>query len=322
VIDPRQPILEGTAFALRDPLAWPAFSRLIRHGEALGYAAVFLPEIVGRDSLVALGMLAGETERLLLGSGVIPMTSRTTMLTAMAAAAVQERAGGRLLLGLGTGPAAAGALERLRERVAALRALLAGERVETDGRTVQLSLVPDRPVPIWIAALGPRAMRMAGEIADGVLLNWCTPERVRSARTELAAGANAAGRDVSDIVVAAYVRASLGEDAAASMSAMKAAAGEYASYPAYARQFALMGLEDEAAGAAAAHRSGSIDDVPEALVRATCLVGGRNDARGRLDAYREAGADLPVVYPVVAGEDGEASVSRTLSVVDPIAIIS
>ena len=128
-------------------------------------------------------MLAGETERLLLGTGVIPMSSRTTVLAGMAAASVHERAGGRLVLGVGTGPAVPGSLDRLRAQIEALRPLLAGERVEVDGRTLQLSLVPDRPIPIWIAALGPRAMRMAGEIADGVLLNWCSPERLSGARS-------------------------------------------------------------------------------------------------------------------------------------------
>ena len=104
------------------------------------------------------------------------------MLTAMAAAAVQERSLGRLVLGIGTGPAVPGRSTVSERRSATIRRLLAGEPVESGGRTMRLSLVPDRPVPIWISALGPRAMRLAGEIADGVLLNWCTPERVGVAK--------------------------------------------------------------------------------------------------------------------------------------------
>ena len=164
-----------TAFTLRDPFAWPVFAELTRLGETRGYEAVFLPEIAARDTLVALGLLAGETEPLRLGTGVIPMTARSPMLTAMAAATVQERSGGRLILGVGTGSAVPGALDRLRGFVGQLRALLAGERVEIDGRAHQMTLVPEVPVPIWISALGPRAVRLAGSIADGVLLNWCTP---------------------------------------------------------------------------------------------------------------------------------------------------
>src|SRR5256885_5758626 len=97
----RQP--RGTAFALRDPLPWRDLSALARRGEELGYEGVFLPEIGGRDVLAALAALAGETERLVLASGIVPMRSRTVPLTAMAAATVQERSGGRAILGLGTG---------------------------------------------------------------------------------------------------------------------------------------------------------------------------------------------------------------------------
>src|SRR5213593_3116784 len=130
VSDPRQP--HETGFALRDPFAWADLRALVREGEALGFAAVFLPEIDGRDTFVALGEIAGETSTLLLANGIAPMTSRPVVLTAMAAAAVQERSTGRHIVGLGTGPARPGALDRLREQVASLRRLLAGD--EIDGR--------------------------------------------------------------------------------------------------------------------------------------------------------------------------------------------
>jgi alkanesulfonate monooxygenase SsuD/methylene tetrahydromethanopterin reductase-like flavin-dependent oxidoreductase (luciferase family) len=318
VTEPRQPRLHGTAFALRDPFPWPEFVQLAREGEGLGYSAVFLPELAGRDTLVALGELAGETEDLRLGTGIIPMSSRTPPLTAMAAATVHERSGGRLVLGIGTGPAVPGALDRLRNLILAIRRLLAGEAVELDGRTLRLSLIPEDPVPIWMSALGPRAMRVAGEVADGVLLNWCTPDRVRAARTAIQEGAVAAGRDPADVTVAVYVRASLGASEEACVRAVRTAAGEYASYPAYGRQFALMGLEEEARGAAAAHAAGRPDDVPERLVRSVALLGDPFAARERLDAYREAGADLPVVYAVPTADDPIGSVARTLIAAMPV----
>ena len=136
---------------------------------------MFLPEITGRDAFAALSGLAGETGELFLGTGIVPMTSRETLLTAMGAATVHERSGGRLILGIGTGAAVPGALERLRGEVRSLRALFAGEVVELDGERSRLSLDPGSRVPVWISALGPRAMRLAGEVADGVLLNWCPP---------------------------------------------------------------------------------------------------------------------------------------------------
>jgi alkanesulfonate monooxygenase SsuD/methylene tetrahydromethanopterin reductase-like flavin-dependent oxidoreductase (luciferase family) len=301
----RQP--RATALALRDPLAWQVFAGAARLAEELGYGAVFLPEIAGRDTLAALTGLAGETSRLMLGTGVVPMGSRSTMLTAMAAATVQERSGGRAILGLGTGAAVPGVLDRLRELVAELRRLLEHE----------VSLAVPAPVPIWLSALGPRAVRLAGEVADGVLLNWCPPERVAQARAALSEAAAAAGRDPSGVRVAVYVRGSLGENLEAADLALREAAGQYASYPAYARQFAAVGLERETVVAAQAHREGRPGDVPEALLRAVTLPRDATAAAARLQEYREAGADYPVVYPVVAGEDLQASLTATIRALAP-----
>ena len=302
------------AFALRDPLPWEAFAGLVRGGEELGYAGVLLPEIAGRDALAALAGLAGETRELLLGTGVLPMRSRTPLLTAMSAATVHERSGGRLVLGLGTGSVGRGALHELHRTVVDVRSLLRGERVERDGRGSSLALPPGSEVPIWISAMGPRAFRLAGEVADGALLNWCTPERVAFAKDRVREGAEAVGRDPSAVSVAVYVRSWVGEDAEAALAALKAAAGEYAGYPAYARQFEQLGMGAEAAAAAAAVRAGRPEEAPEALVHASTAFGDR--ALERLAAYREAGADLVVVYPVAVGDPGP-SISVTLRALAP-----
>jgi alkanesulfonate monooxygenase SsuD/methylene tetrahydromethanopterin reductase-like flavin-dependent oxidoreductase (luciferase family) len=157
-------------------------------------------------------------------------------------------------------------------------------------------------------------MRLAGEVADGVLLNWCPPERVRFARERVAEGAAAAGRDPARTTIAVYVRSWVGDDLASAMPALKAAAAQYAAYPAYARQFRDVGLGAEAEAAAAAGRRGRTGDVADRLVHAVCAVG--DAAAGRLDAYREAGADLSVVYPVAVG-DAARSVERTLAALAP-----
>jgi alkanesulfonate monooxygenase SsuD/methylene tetrahydromethanopterin reductase-like flavin-dependent oxidoreductase (luciferase family) len=308
----RQP--RGTGFVLRDPLPWDGFAGLTRAGEDLGYVAVFLPEIVARDAFAALTALAGETRDLLLGTGVLPMRSRTRLLTAMGAATVQERSGGRLVLGLGTGSVGRGALDELRRTIADVRSLLRGDRVERDGGGASLALLPGAQVPVWISAMGPRAFRLAGEVADGALLNWCTPERVAFARAEIAKGAGAAGRDPGSVTVAVYVRSWVGEDAGAALAVLKAAAGEYARYPAYARQFEQLGMRAEAAAAAAAVRAGRPQDAPDVLVHAFTAFAER--ARERLDAYRQAGADLVLVYPVAVG-DPAPSIEGTLRALAP-----
>lgn len=307
----RQP--RGTGFALRDPLPWKDLAEIVRAGERLGYAALFLPEITGRDALVTLGALAGETRSLLLGTGILPLPSRGTLLTAMGAATVHERSGGRLLLGLGTGDLGRGGLDRLREEVNALRSLFAGDRVDRRGAKVSLSLDPGSRVPIWISALGPRAMRLAGEVADGVLLNWCPPERVAFAAERVREGAESVGRDPSAVTIAVYVRACAEQEEDRALPALKAFAGQYASFPAYARQFEAVGLGSEAEAAAEAHRSGDHDAVPERLVREVCILGSKPEGLSRLAAYREAGAVLPVVYPVPVGDPGPSILGTLLA---------
>jgi alkanesulfonate monooxygenase SsuD/methylene tetrahydromethanopterin reductase-like flavin-dependent oxidoreductase (luciferase family) len=287
----RQPT--GTAFTIRDPLPWPDVAAIAREGEALGYTAVFLPETGARDTLATLMGLAGETDRLLLGTGVIPMAARTPKLAAMAAATVQERSGGRHILGVGTGGAVPGALGRLEDYVKEIRDLVGGS---APGAALNLSL--PAPVPVWIAALGPKAVRLAGQIADGVILNWCTPDRVAEARDAIRVAAGEAGRDPDTVTIAVYVRASFSGRAD---EALLAAASEYSSYPSYARQFEAMGVEPS----------------PQAVVDAVCLRGDPDRARERLDAYRQAGADLPVVYPVLAAGEGRQTAVEVLRALSP-----
>jgi len=279
----RQPT--GTAFTIRD-LPWTDVAVIAREGESLGYEAVFLPETGTRDTLATLAALCAETTTLRLGTGVIPMGARTARLATMAAATVQERSQGRLVLGVGTGGSRPGALDRLRAYVAEISELLA-----------ESPLPFSEPAPIWIAALGPRATRLAGEIADGVILNWCTPDRVAEARDAIRTAAGDAGRDPDSVTISVYVRAAFSDRAD---EALLGAAAEYASYSAYARQFEAMGVEPSA----------------EVVVEAVCLRGDPDEAKERLEAYRDAGADLPVVYPVLApgeGSDASVAVLRVLS---------
>lgn len=304
-------------FAMREPLPWRDVVGIVGTGERIGYEAVFLPEIAGRETFSTLAGLAGATSTLKLGTGVVTIVARRIGTTAMAAATVHELSGGRMVLGLGTGPSRPGALARLREYVMLIRAAVSGAAVHTDEGSFRLTLDPGSgPVPIWIAALGPKAMRLAGEVADGAILNWCPPERVAEARRLIAEGAEAVGRDPTAVSVGVYVRACVGQEAEHALPALKEAAGQYASYGAYRRQFEAVGLGQEAARASAALRAGRPYDVPEVLVRATCASGDAAEAAARLQAYRDAGADLPIVYPVPVLEP-VSSIEGTLFALAP-----
>jgi alkanesulfonate monooxygenase SsuD/methylene tetrahydromethanopterin reductase-like flavin-dependent oxidoreductase (luciferase family) len=302
-----------TAFALREPLPWDDVVEIVGTGEHIGYETLFLPEIGARETFATLSALAGRTSTLGLASGVVTTVARAVSVSAMAAATVQDVSGGRMILGLGTGPGGRGALDRLRAYVVDVRTLIEGGTVEEErrGRPFRLGFPVQPPLPVWIAALGPKAVALGGEVADGVILNWCTPERVAEARRSIEASARAAGRDPRDVTISVYVRAVVGQEPEHAMPALAAAAALYASYAAYARQFDAMGLGDEAMAAAEALRTGELERVPDRLIRSVAVMGDRADAMTRLDAYRDAGADVVVVYPV-AVLDPVSSILATL----------
>ena len=269
-----------TGVAIREPLRWHDLVQVVQTAEETGYEALFVPEGLGREAFATLAGLAPVTERILLSPGVAAVTARPARTAAMAAATVQELSAGRFVLGIGAG------FER---RIDAIRAY-----VEEIRRT-QLAFDAGPTAPIWLAALGDRMIALAGEIADGVLLNWCTPQRVGRARATLSDAADRAGRDPASIMLSTYIRACVEPDESIALQAIQPQAQQYASIPHYRTHFEQMGLGDAAEEAARG-------DLPEALIRAVTLVGDAAAARRRLDEYRDAGADLPVVYPVPALE--------------------
>ena len=161
----------------------PVVLHLAELAEALGYDAFFLAEGWGHDAGVLLAEVATRTDRITIGTGILNVWGRTPASLAMVAASLHEVSGGRFVLGLGAGspPLAEGLhdtaftapLERLGRVTRQVRRLLSGERleqsVERANRPLRLAVTPQTAVPIWLAALGPGSVRLAGELADG----WC-----------------------------------------------------------------------------------------------------------------------------------------------------
>lgn len=266
-----------TGVVLRDPLPWPELRQVVETAEDTGYAAAFVPEITAREAFVTLAGFAAVTSRMHLGTGVVTLDARSAGTTAMAAASLQDLSGGRAVLGIGAG--SSGSLDAVRRYVGEVRSSIGELEVAEEARSV----------PIWLGALGDRMVSLAGEIADGLLLNWCTPERVARAAPLAREAAGRAGRDPSAVTVAVYVRACLGVEEDVAAAALGAMVERYAAIPHYRRQFDAMGL-GEAARA------------PQTTVRALTVSGGRTEALARFEAFREAGADLVLCYPVAALE--------------------
>ena len=205
----------GHGFALFAGTAPEVIRASAREAEALGYSSFWVNHPGATDGLVALAVAAGETRHLEIGIGVIPLHTRGPASIAQGVRA-NALPLDRLLLGVGS--ANPGALRRVREGIAELRS--------------QLS------VRLIVAALGPQMCRLAGEVADGVLFNWLTPEHARRSAEWVRAGAVAAGRQPPKIF--AYVRVALGS---AACDRLLEEGARYAAIPAYADHFGRMGVK-------------------------------------------------------------------------------
>jgi len=205
----------GQGFAVFAGIAPEIIRASAREAEALGYSSFWVNHPGSTDGLVALALAAKETRRIELGIGVIPLHTRgpDSIVEGVRANALPLD---RLLLGVGSPNP--GALARVRAGIADLRPQLSARLV--------------------VAALGPQMCRLAGEIADGVLFNWLTPEHARLSAEWVRAGATAARRQPPKLF--AYVRVALGS---AALDRVQKEADRYAAIPAYANHFTRMGVK-------------------------------------------------------------------------------
>jgi 5,10-methylenetetrahydromethanopterin reductase len=189
--------------------------------EELGFGGVWCADSqsVFRDGYVALGLCAAHTRKLVLGTGVTnPVTRHPTVLASLAAT-LAEVSEGRFILGIGVGESAVqnvglkpARLGQLEEVVKAVRALTKGEEVTFGGHRLQMSW-RTRQFPIYVAASAPRALRLAGRIADGVIFQvGAHPAFVRYALREIASGAEDGGREMDELVLCMRLAACVDDD--------------------------------------------------------------------------------------------------------------
>ena len=304
--------------------------------EELGYDTVWAPEGGGRDSLTALAAIAMKTERVMLGSGILPIYARTATNTAMGAAGMAAVSGGRFILGLGVGhrPSVEGRdgvpfrqpMARLRETIAIVRGLLSGGDVAHEGRHFNISsaslgaAAPKERVPIYIAALGPQMLELAGEMADGVLMNWTAESFVAQSVEHVKRGAEKAGRDPSEIDIAGYVRVAAGGDEDAVRASLRGQVARYASNTFYRNFFVETGFGDEMTEAAEALAAGDLARASEAITQEmqdqVAVVGSPEECKAALERRRAAGLQHPVVAPFAIGDNKESH-RHTITVMAP-----
>jgi probable F420-dependent oxidoreductase len=282
---------------------------LAREAERLGYQDAWSYEVDGVDCFAPLAVI-GTTTNLRLGTAIANVFTRGPATLASSAAGLAETAPGRFCLGIGSGSQVivetwnGGAFRRpatrVRETAQFLRRALAGERVVFHGETItvdgfRLSRVPSRPVPIHIAALRPGMLRVAGEVGDGVILNWLAPEDVPKCVAVVREAAKRAGRDADAIEVSARLFIHVDPPSPESELVARRQVTAYLNVPVYRAFHEWLGRTQELAPMWQAwergDRKASLAAVPESVLNEIILRGSADEIRRRVRRYLDAGLD-------------------------------
>ncbi len=307
--------------------------RVAARVEELGYDSVWLADTgAGPDAFVLGAAVATATQRLRIGTAVIPAYTRTPSVMAAGAGSLAQLAPGRVVLGIGaSSPTIVDAwggipferpLRRIRETVGVLRAMLAGERVTFEGRTIRtrgfrLISLPPAPVPLYLAALMPPMLELAGEIADGVILNFMPVEAVPRMMDHVRRGAERAGRDPGTLEVVSRFQTIVTDDVPAARAALRHMMGPYFATSVYNRFVAWCGFPEEAAailaGWEAKDRVRNTAAVTDAMIDRLAIIGSAEHCRERLAAFVAAGVTTPMVHPFLFDEGSIWSVFEGLA---------
>lgn len=287
----------------------------VKLAESLGYESVYVTHIAGRESLTVLTAYALATSRIRVGTGVVPIYTRTPATMAQTAATIDELSGGRLTLGLGVShrPVVEGwhgqTIERpvaeMREYASIVRAILRGEdppRGEKWQTGFHLVGLDPRPrLPIYIAALSPAMLRLAGEIADGVLLWLCNPSYIRDVVIpEVTAGRERAGLTMDGFDVVPAVPSALTDDREGAYGAMRRDLIPYFGLPFYRAMIERTGFAADIAAydAAAGDLQAMQAAISDGFIDELAAVGDKATVQAGVERYRRAGATSPCVGPI------------------------
>ena len=305
---------------------------MAQEADRLGYAVVWSAEAYGSDTVSMLAWIAGQTQRIDLGAAVMQIPARTPAMTAMTAATIDALSGGRFRLGLGvSGPQVsegwhgvrfAKPLARTREYVEIVKMAIARQPVSFRGQHYTLPL-PDGPgkalrlgfrppreaVPIYLAAVGPKNLELAGEIADGWLAIFFAPDAAGEYLQHIERGRARRGLGVAGFDVAPSVPVVVGDNVAWCADAIRPYAALYVGGMGsreqnFYNQLAVrMGYAEEAAKVQELYLSGrkaeAAEAVPQEFIERTSILGDKDRIRQRLEQYAAAGVGTLSISPYV-----------------------
>jgi probable F420-dependent oxidoreductase len=302
--------------------------RWASRAEALGFESVWIAETGGPDPFVLAGTVAQVTTRARIGLAVSPVYFRTPATIAAASGTVAQLAPGRFILGVGSSSHAMvenwhglpfeRPVSRVRETVAVVRAMLAGEKTDFTGKTLsskgfRLLVPPPSPVPIYVGALRPPMLRLAGEVGDGVVVNLFPASALPAMLRQVAVGARRAGKEPAGLECVCRHQVLVTDDRERAREIFRAGLAGYFATPVYNKFLAWYGFEEEAALVAegfrqrdrALTRRGMTDRVVDSL----SIFGSPEECRARVAEYAGAGVTTAIISPMAL--DPEA-IRRTI----------
>ncbi|HUA73018.1 MAG TPA: LLM class flavin-dependent oxidoreductase [Solirubrobacteraceae bacterium] len=312
----RQIARVGVTVPVEEGFSVGQLMELARAANDGGCHTVLAGEVSGPDVFALLAAIAGVAPDVRLGTGIVPTTTRSLASLAMAFATLSSIAPGRVLAGLGVSSRTVVArwhgrpfpppIAFMREFVPAFRAALAGERVEIDSELLhvhgfRLTLAPPEPVPLMLAAMNPRMLRLAGEIGDAVQLTWCPPDEVPALVAQVREGARAAGRDPAEVEIVASFFGYAGSRPELALERYRRFVLAYALQGTHRSAFvaSIPEIAEAARLWAAGDRPGALRLVGDDAVHRLCAIG-PDALLERVDALRAGGIDTPVLLPAGA----------------------
>jgi probable F420-dependent oxidoreductase len=294
-----------------------------RRAEDLGYESTWIAETGGPDPFVLAGAVAHVTLTMRIGIAVSPVYFRTPATIAAATGTVAQLSRGRFILGVGSSSHAMvenwhgvpfrKPVTRVRETVTTVRAMLAGERLQFDGATVRtrgyrLLVPPPAPVPIYIGALRPPMLELAGEIGDGVIVNLFPVEALPKMLAAVADGRRKAGKDPAHFEVVCRHQVLVTDDKHAAREVFRAGLTGYFATPVYNQFARWYGFEEEATLIETGFRTGdrglTRKGMSDRFVDALGIFGSLAECRERIAAYAAAGVTTTIISPLTFDPEG------------------
>lgn len=290
-----------------------------RRADSLGFKSIYTTQIAGRDAFTVLTEFAHATENVKLGTGVVPIFARTPVAAAQVAATIDELSGGRMVLGLGVshrvtvenwlGAKITKPVSQMRAYAEVVRAILTGQAPpenEFFPSHFQFMGYSARPeLPIYIAALSPNMLQLAGEIADGVMLWLCNPDYIRdTVIPEVTKGREKAGKSMDGFNIVAAVPSALTDDREPALNAFRQELVTYASLPFYRAMLEGSGFGGDIEAFDAGMAAGDVEQakagLSDAMLDSLAGIGDAEMVRAGVQRYLEAGA----ISPCIGGVSG------------------